>query len=129
MSNNSKAHSGSTRVPGVIVSEMVAPVRFRRKVAAVAGAFVVVHPRRQAVPEHRQKRRQRRRSPHRRRQPPHPHTITCRGGHLEAEQHGDREGQCELQKFDPKNFGEPIGDLNKWYPLVPGTQTLAETVP
>ena len=41
MSNNSKHIHGSTRAPGVIVSEMVAPVRFRRKVAAVAGAFVV----------------------------------------------------------------------------------------
>jgi hypothetical protein len=33
---------------------------------------------------------------------------------------------ANYKKFDPKNFGEPTGDLNKWYPLVPGTQTLRD---
>jgi hypothetical protein len=33
---------------------------------------------------------------------------------------------ADYKKFDPKNFGEPTGDLNKWYPLVPGTQTLRD---
>ena len=30
------------------------------------------------------------------------------------------------QKFDPKNFGNPIGGQNSWYPLVPGNQTLRD---
>ena len=30
------------------------------------------------------------------------------------------------QKFDPKNFGDPIGGQNSWYPLVPGNQTLRD---
>jgi hypothetical protein len=33
---------------------------------------------------------------------------------------------ANYKKFDPKNFGEPFGDLNKWFPLVPGTQTLRD---
>jgi hypothetical protein len=33
---------------------------------------------------------------------------------------------ADYKKFDPKNFGEPTGDLNQWYPLVPGTQTLRD---
>ena len=33
---------------------------------------------------------------------------------------------ADYKKFDPKNFGEPTGDLNRWYPLVPGTQTLRD---
>ncbi|HEX3200011.1 MAG TPA: hypothetical protein VHR39_20910 [Propionibacteriaceae bacterium] len=33
---------------------------------------------------------------------------------------------ANYKKFDPKNFGDPIGDLNRWYPLVPGTQTLRD---
>jgi hypothetical protein len=30
------------------------------------------------------------------------------------------------QRFDPKNFGNPIGGQNSWYPLVPGNQTLQD---
>ncbi|HWI00111.1 MAG TPA: hypothetical protein VNT27_07255 [Propionibacteriaceae bacterium] len=30
------------------------------------------------------------------------------------------------KKFDPKNFGNPIGGHNKWYPLVPGSQTMRD---
>ena len=30
------------------------------------------------------------------------------------------------KKFDPKNFGDPIGGQNSWYPLVPGNQTLRD---
>jgi hypothetical protein len=33
---------------------------------------------------------------------------------------------ANYKKFDPKNFGEPFGDLNTWFPLVPGTQTLRD---
>ena len=30
------------------------------------------------------------------------------------------------KKFNPKNFGNPIGGQNSWYPLVPGNQTLRD---
>ena len=30
------------------------------------------------------------------------------------------------KKFNSKNFGNPIGGKNNWYPLVPGTQTLRD---
>jgi len=30
------------------------------------------------------------------------------------------------KKFDPKNFGDPMGSQNSWYPLVPGNQTLRD---
>ena len=33
---------------------------------------------------------------------------------------------ADYKKFDPKNFGEPTGDLNRWYPLIPGSQTLRD---
>jgi hypothetical protein len=31
---------------------------------------------------------------------------------------------ANYKKFDPKNFVDPLGGENRWYPLVPGTQTL-----
>jgi hypothetical protein len=33
---------------------------------------------------------------------------------------------ANYKKFDPKNFGDPIGNQNRWYPLVPGSQTLRD---
>jgi hypothetical protein len=30
------------------------------------------------------------------------------------------------KKFNPKNFGNPIGGQNSWYPLIPGNQTLRD---
>ncbi len=33
---------------------------------------------------------------------------------------------ADYKKFDAKNFAEPTGDLNRWFPLVPGTQTLRD---
>jgi len=33
---------------------------------------------------------------------------------------------ANYKKFDPKNFVDPLGGKNKWYPLAPGTQTLRD---
>ena len=86
-----------------------------------------LHPRRQlAVPERRQKRR------HRRRRTPHHagsrhRTITlATTASPKPSSTAIQKVNANYKKFDPKNFREPIGDLNKWYPLVPGTQTLRD---
>jgi hypothetical protein len=129
MSNNSKHIHGSTRAPGVIVSEMVAPVRFRRKVAAVAGAFVVASAAAAcsagaspeaapAAPENPTPTQAAATSP-----APSPVATTASP---KPSSTAIEKVNANYKKFDPKNFGEPIGDLNKWYPLVPGTQTLRD---
>jgi hypothetical protein len=33
---------------------------------------------------------------------------------------------ADYKKFDSKNFIDPLGGQNRWYPLVPGTQTLRD---
>jgi hypothetical protein len=33
---------------------------------------------------------------------------------------------ANYRKFDPKNFEDSIGEPNRWFPLVPGTQTLRD---
>jgi hypothetical protein len=33
---------------------------------------------------------------------------------------------ADYRKFDPKNFVDPLRGRNSWYPLVPGTQTLRD---
>ena len=129
MSNNSKHIHGSTRAPGVIVSEMVAPVRFRRKVAAVAGAFVVASAAAAcsagaspetapSAPENPTPTQAAATSP-----APSPVATTASP---KPSSTAVQKVNANYKKFDPKNFGEPIGDLNKWYPLVPGTQTLRD---
>jgi hypothetical protein len=37
-----------------------------------------------------------------------------------------RKVNANYKDFDPKNFGDPLGGQNSWYPLVPGTQTLRD---
>jgi len=37
-----------------------------------------------------------------------------------------KKANANYKKFDPKDFGDPIGGQNSWYPLVPGTQTLRD---
>ena len=73
-------------------------------------------------------------SPRRRRPPVHPdasrrHLLDADAGAYaicEAEQHGGAEGERERQEIQLKNFGNPIGGQNSWYPLVPGNQTLRD---
>jgi hypothetical protein len=110
-----------------MVSEMVALVRFRRTALAVAGAFVVASvaaacnagasP--QTAPSTLEN--------------PTPSQVAATAPSPVATTASPSPSTTAVQKvnanykkFDPKNFGEPIGDLNKWYPLVPGTQTLRD---
>jgi hypothetical protein len=126
MNNNSRHIQGPIPPLGVMVIEMVAPVRFRRKVLAVAGAFVVASaaaacsagPSTQTPPS-----------------PPESTTPTPVAATTSApsptasatpsSQPVDKVN-ANYKKFDPKNFGDPIGDENAWFPLVPGTQTLRD---
>jgi hypothetical protein len=110
-----------------MVSEMVALVRFRRTALAVAGVFVVASvaaacsagasP--QTAPSTLEN--------------PTPSQVAATAPSPVATTASPSPSTTAVQKvnanykkFDPKNFGEPIGDLNKWYPLVPGTQTLRD---
>jgi hypothetical protein len=125
MSNNSKHIHGSTPPLGVIVSEMVAPVRFRRKALAVASAFVVASAAAAcsaatapSAPENPTPTQAAATSP-----APSPIATTASPTPSST---AVQKVNANYKKFDPKNFGEPIGDLNRWYPLVPGTQTLRD---
>jgi hypothetical protein len=126
MSNNSRHIHGPTAALGVMVSEMVAPVRFRRKVLAVASAFVVVSataacsagPSTQTPP-----------SPPENPTPTPVAATTSTPSPTAATTPSSKPAEkvnANYKKFDPKNFGDPIGDPNRWYPLVPGTQTLRD---
>ncbi len=127
MNNDSRHIRGFTPASGVMVSEMVALVRFRRTALAVAGAFVVASaavacsagasP--QTAPSTLEN--------------PTPSQVAATAPSPVATTASPSPSTTAVQKvnanykkFDPKNFGEPIGDLNKWYPLVPGTQTLRD---
>ena len=126
MSNNSRhGHGSEDPALGVMVSEMVAPVRFRRKVLAVASAFIVVSataacsagPSTQTAPS-----------------PPQPTptpvaATTSAASPSASSTPSSKPAQkvnANYKKFDPKNFGDPIGDPNSFYPLTPGTQTLRD---
>ena len=125
MNNNSTHSHGFTLVPGVIVSEMVAPVRFRRKVLAVAGAFVVASAAAACSAGTSAQTPSPAESPE-----PTPVAATTSASSPTASPTSSptavQKVNANYKKFDPKNFGEPIGDLNKWFPLVPGTQTLRD---
>jgi hypothetical protein len=126
MSNDSRHIHGSRSAPDVMVSEMVAPVRVRRKSLAVAGAFVVASmaaacsagPSTQTAPSPPE-------SP-----APTPAAATTSTPPPTAPSTPTptaiQRVNANYKKFDPKNFGEPFGDQNKWYPLVPGMQTLRD---
>jgi hypothetical protein len=126
MNNNSMHIPGSMPELGVMVSEMAAHVRFRRKVLAVAGAFVVASaaaacsagPSAQTPPSPPE-------SP-----APTPVAATTSAPSPTASPTSSptavKKVNANYKKFDPKNFGDPTGDLNKWFPLVPGTQTLRD---
>lgn len=123
-SKNRRTSTSGTSALGVIVSEMRAAVRFRRKALAVAGALVVASvtaacsagASQETAPT-----------------PSPTPTPTQVAASTPSPTPSPRPSSPAVQrvnanykKFDPKNFGEPTGDLNKWYPLVPGTQTLRD---
>jgi hypothetical protein len=123
-SKNRRTSTSGTSDVGVIVSEMRAAVRNRGKALAVAGALVVASvtaacsagASQETAPT----------------LSPTP-TPTQVAASTPSPTPSPRPSSPAVQrvnanykKFDPKNFGEPTGDLNKWYPLVPGTQTLRD---
>jgi len=115
-----------TSALGAIVSEVLAPVRFRRKALAVAGAFVVASATAacsagsspqtaSSAPES-----------------PTPSQIAATSSTPSPTPSSKpsstpvKKVNANYKKFDPKDFGDPIGGQNSWYPLVPGTQTLRD---
>jgi hypothetical protein len=123
-SKNRRTSTSGTSDLGVIVSEMRAAVRNRGKALAVAGALLVASvtaacsagASQETAPT----------------SSPTP-TPTQVAASTPSPTPSPRPSSPAVQrvnanykKFDPKNFGEPTGDLNKWYPLVPGTQTLRD---
>ena len=115
-----------TSALGAIVSEVLAPVRFRPKALAVAGAFVVASATAacsaasspQTAPS----------AP----ESPAPSQIAATSATASPTRSSKPSGtqvkkaNANYKKFDPKDFGDPIGGQNSWYPLVPGTQTLRD---
>jgi hypothetical protein len=115
-----------TSALGAIVSEVLAPVRFRRKALAVAGAFVVAFATAacsagsspQTAPS----------AP----ESPTPSQIAATSStpsptpSSKPSSTPAKKVNANYKKFDPKDFGDPIGGQNSWYPLVPGTQTLRD---
>jgi hypothetical protein len=127
MNNDSKT-DGFARPLGDSVSEVLAPIRLRRKALAVAGTFVVASAAAacsagtspQTAP-----------SP----QSPTPSQVAATSGTPSAaattaspkpSSTAVQKVNANYKKFDPKNFGNALGDQNSWYPLVPGTQTLRD---
>lgn len=123
-SKNRRTSTSGTSALGVIVSEMRAAVRNRGKALAVAGALLVASATaacsagasQETAPT-----------------PSPTPTPTQVAASTPSPTPSPRPSSPAVQrvnanykKFDPKNFGEPTGDLNKWYPLVPGTQTLRD---
>jgi hypothetical protein len=123
-SKNRRTSTSGTSDVGVIVSEMRAAVRNRGKALAVAGALLVASvtaacsagASQEPAPT-----------------PSPTPTPTQVAASTPSPTPSPRPSSPAVQrvnanykKFDPKNFGEPTGDLNKWYPLVPGTQTLRD---
>ena len=125
MSNDSNARALRSAL-GDIVSQVFAPVRLRRKALAVAGALVVASaaaacsggsPSQTApsTPEN-----------------PTPSQVAATSSTPSAtpspkpSSTAVQKVNANYKKFDPKNFIDPIGGQNRWYPLVPGTQTLRD---
>jgi hypothetical protein len=124
--SNQPGTRGLTSALGAIVSEVLAPVRFRRKVLVVAGAFIVASATAacsaasspQTAPS----------AP----ESPTPSQIAATSStpsptpSSKPSSSPVKKVNANYKKFDPKDFGEPFGGQNSWYPLVPGTQTLRD---
>ena len=124
--SNQPGTRGLTSALGAIVSEVLAPVRFRRKVLVVAGAFIVASATAacsaasspQTAPS----------AP----ESPTPSQIAATSStpsptpSSKPSSTPAKKVNANYKKFDPKDFGDPIGGQNSWYPLVPGTQTLRD---
>ena len=108
------------------VSKMVARVGFRRKVLAAAGAFVVASAAAacSAGPS-----TQTPSSPPENPTPTAAAATTSTPSPTAASKPSSTAVQkvnANYKKFDPKNFEDSNGEPNRWFPLVPGTQTLRD---
>jgi hypothetical protein len=125
MSNDSKNTNAFVSELGAIVGEVLAPVRFRRKAFAVASAFVVASaaaacsggPSPETAPS----------AP----ESPTPSQVAATTATPSPSASAKPSSSpvtknANYKKFDPKNFVDPLGGKNKWYPLTPGTQTLRD---
>jgi hypothetical protein len=122
MNNDSEAH-GFRRALGDIVNEVLAPVDLRRKALAIAGAFVVASAAACSAGASSQ-------TPPSAPQNPTPSQVAATTSTPSAAQKPSstavQKVNANYRKFDPKNFGDAIGGQNRWFPLVPGTQTLRD---
>jgi hypothetical protein len=124
--NNDSDIRGFTSALGAIVSEVLAPVRLRHKALTVASAFVVASAAAacsggsspetaQSAPDN-----------------PTPSQVAASSSTAsptpspKPSSTAAKKVNANYKKFDPKNFGDPLGGQNSWYPLVPGTQTLRD---
>jgi hypothetical protein len=126
MSNDSKNTNAFISELGAIVGEVLAPVRFRPKAFAVASAFVLVSaaaacssgaPSPQTAPSAPE-------SPTPSQVAATASTPTPRASAKPSSSPATK--NANYKKFDPKNFVDPLGGKNKWYPLAAGTQTLRD---
>jgi hypothetical protein len=122
--NDARTSTSGESARGVIVCEMGAPVRFRRKALAAAGAFVVATAAAACSAGAPQE------TPPSPPESPSPTQVAATTPSptpsAKPSATAVQKVNADYKKFDPKNFGEPTGDLNRWYPLVPGTQTLRD---
>jgi hypothetical protein len=123
-SKDSRTSTSGKSALGVIVCGMGAPVRFRRRALAAAGAFVVATAAAACSAGASQE------TPPSPPESPSPTQVAATTPpptpSAKPSATAVQKVNADYKKFDPKNFGEPTGDLNKWYPLVPGTQTLRD---
>jgi hypothetical protein len=128
MSSDSKDIPAVTSALGAIVNEVLAPVRLRRRALAVAGAFVVASAAAACSAGA---------SPQSAPTPPENPTPTEVAATTPApspvattspkpSSTPAQKVNANYKKFDAKNFVDPLGGQNTWYPLVPGTQTLRD---
>ena len=126
--NNDSETGGFVRALGDIVSEVLAPVRLRRKALAVAGTFVVASAAAACSAGT---------SPQTAPSPasPTPSQVATTSSTPSAvattaspkpSSTAVQKVNANYKKFDANNFGEAIGGQNSFYPLVPGTQTLRD---
>ena len=126
MNSNSQDNNALISALGAIVSEVLAPVRLRRKIFAVISAFAVVSAAAacSSGPESPQT------APS---QPenPTPSQVAATSATPSASASTKPSSSpvtknANYKKFNPKDFVDPLSGKNKWYPLTPGTQTLRD---
>jgi hypothetical protein len=128
MSSQSKnTHAGMSAL-GAIVNEVLAPVRLRRKALAVASAFVVTSAAAAcsagASPQSAPSTPETPTATQVAATTPTPSTVAT----TSPKPSGTpvQKVNANYKKFNAKNFIDPLGGQNSWYPLVPGTQTLRD---